>query len=110
MGKKGRDSFHQTGSRNDGASSYAFDAEFGKRKARKTIRNIDPCRGSLHLFRPDCKEIGVDKVKGDDVIKVLMGIIAVALVTTVVMRPNSATVIKAAGSAFSGSLRAAMGK
>lgn len=49
-------------------------------------------------------------MKGDDVIKVIMGIIAVALVTTVVMRPNSATVIKSLGSAFSGSLRAAMGK
>lgn len=49
-------------------------------------------------------------MKGDDVIKVLMGIIAVALVTTIVMRPNSATVLKAAGNAFSGSLRAAMGR
>lgn len=49
-------------------------------------------------------------MKGDDVIKVIMGIIAVAMVTTIVMRPNSATVIRAAGSAFSGSLRAAMGK
>jgi hypothetical protein len=49
-------------------------------------------------------------VKGDQVIKVLMGIIAVAMITTVVMRPNSATVIKAAGNAFAGSLRAAMGK
>ena len=49
-------------------------------------------------------------MKGDQVIKVLMGIIAVAMITTVVMRPNSATVIKAAGNAFAGSLRAAMGK
>lgn len=49
-------------------------------------------------------------MKGDDVIKVIMGIVMVALVTTVVMRPNSATVIKAAGNAFAGSLRAAMGK
>lgn len=42
--------------------------------------------------------------------KVLLGIVAVALVSTIVMRPNSATTIKAAGSAFAGSLRAAMGK
>lgn len=49
-------------------------------------------------------------MKGDQVIKVIMGIIAVAMVTTIVMRPNSATVLKAAGNAFSGSLRAAMGK
>lgn len=49
-------------------------------------------------------------MKADKVIAVIMGIIGVALVTTIAMRPNSAAVIKAAGSAFSGSLRAAMGK
>ena len=42
--------------------------------------------------------------------KVILGIVIVATVTTVVMRPNSATVIKSAGSAFGGSLRAAMNK
>lgn len=49
-------------------------------------------------------------MNGEMIVKVLAGIIAVAFVTTIVMRPNSATVIKSAGSAFSGSLRAAMGK
>jgi len=49
-------------------------------------------------------------MKPEMIVKVVMGIIAVALVSTVVMRPNSATVIKSLGSAFSGSLRAAMGK
>lgn len=49
-------------------------------------------------------------MKGDDIVKVIMGIVAVAMVTTIVMRPNSATVIKSAGNAFAGSLRAAMGK
>ena len=37
-------------------------------------------------------------------------IVTVALVTTVVSHPQSAAVIKAMGSAFSGSLQAAMGK
>lgn len=49
-------------------------------------------------------------MKADVIVKVVLGIIAVALVTTVVMRPNSATVIKSAGNAFAGSLRAAMGR
>jgi hypothetical protein len=37
-------------------------------------------------------------------------IVAVALVTTIVAHPQSAKVIAAVGSAFAGSLRAAMGK
>lgn len=37
-------------------------------------------------------------------------IVAVALVTTIVAHPQSAKVIQAIGTAFSGSLRAAMGK
>ncbi len=36
-------------------------------------------------------------------------IVVVAGITTVVMRPNSATVINAIGSLFTGSLRTAMG-
>jgi hypothetical protein len=49
-------------------------------------------------------------MKGEMVLKTLVGIITVALVSTIVMRPNSATVIKSLGSAFASSLRAAMGK
>ena len=41
---------------------------------------------------------------------ILGAIVTVALITTVVMRPNSATVIGALGNAFSGSLTAAMGR
>lgn len=41
---------------------------------------------------------------------ILAAIIAVALVTTIVSRPNSARVISSSGNAFSGSLRAAMGR
>lgn len=37
-------------------------------------------------------------------------IVAVAMVTTIVSRPTSAQVITAAGNAFSGSIRAALGK
>lgn len=44
------------------------------------------------------------------IFKVALGIVVVAMVTTVVMRPNSATVIREAGRAFSGPLRAAMNK
>lgn len=46
----------------------------------------------------------------DRVTSIFASIVTVALVTTVVSRPNSANVIKAVGEAFSGSLRAAMGK
>lgn len=47
---------------------------------------------------------------GDKVFNVLGAIVTVALVTTVVMRANSAAVIKAMGSAFSETIRAAIGR
>lgn len=44
----------------------------------------------------------------DDLTKVLMGIVTVAIIATVVVNANgAANVIKAGGSAFSGSLTAA---
>lgn len=47
---------------------------------------------------------------GDRLFNVLGAIVTVALVTTIVSRNSSATVIKAMGNAFSGSIRAALGK
>ncbi len=44
------------------------------------------------------------------IIAVLLAIVAVAMVTTIVSQRNSANVIRAGGGAFSGSLRAAMGR
>lgn len=38
------------------------------------------------------------------------GIVTLAIITTIVMRPNSATVIGAIGNAFTSSLTAAMGR
>lgn len=49
-------------------------------------------------------------MNGDKLFNVLGMIVMVAAITTVVMRPTSAGVIKALGDAFSGSIRAAMGK
>lgn len=49
-------------------------------------------------------------MSGDRIFNVLGSIVTVALVTTVVSRPQSAQVIRAMGNAFSGSIRAAMGK
>lgn len=46
----------------------------------------------------------------DDIWSLLGAIVMVALVTTVVMRPTSAQIITALGNAFTGSLRAAMGR
>lgn len=46
----------------------------------------------------------------DRLFNVLGAIVGVALVTTVVMRPNSSSVIRAAGEAFSGAIRASLGK
>jgi len=46
---------------------------------------------------------------GDKVFNVVGMIVTVALVTTIVSRPNSANVIRSLGSAFSGSIRAATG-
>jgi hypothetical protein len=47
---------------------------------------------------------------GDKLFNVLGAIVTVALVTTIVSRPTSATVIRAMGDAFSGSITAALGK
>jgi hypothetical protein len=47
---------------------------------------------------------------GDKIANVLGAIITVALVTTIVSHPESSAVIRAFGDAFSGSLRAAMGR
>jgi len=47
---------------------------------------------------------------GDRVFNVLGSIVTVALVTTIVSRPTSASVIRAMGDAFAGSLRASLGK
>lgn len=49
------------------------------------------------------------EVNFDKFFNVLSAIVTVALVTTIVSRPTSATVIRAMGDAFSGSIRAAMG-
>lgn len=46
---------------------------------------------------------------GDKVFNVLGAIVTVALVTTVVSRPTSASVINALGGSFAGSIRAALG-
>lgn len=46
---------------------------------------------------------------GDKVFNVLGAIVTVALVTTIVARPNSATVINSLGGAFAGSIKAALG-
>lgn len=48
-------------------------------------------------------------MNGDKLFNVMGAIVTVALVTTIVSRPNSARVIKAMGDAFSGSIRAALG-
>ena len=47
---------------------------------------------------------------GDKIANVLGAIITVALVTTIVSHPESSAVIRSFGDAFSGSLRAAMGR
>jgi hypothetical protein len=46
----------------------------------------------------------------DKVLSIGAAIVTVAMVTTIVSNANSAAVIRAVGDAFSGSLRAAMGK
>lgn len=43
-------------------------------------------------------------------VNILGAIVTVAMVTTIVSHPESSAVIRAFGDAFSGSLRAAMGK
>lgn len=49
-------------------------------------------------------------MNAEKLFNLLGAIVTVALVTTVVSRPNSATVIRSVGDAFSGSIRAAMGR
>lgn len=47
---------------------------------------------------------------GDRLFNIMGAIVTVALVTTIVSRPSSAQVIRSMGDAFSGSIRAALGK
>lgn len=47
---------------------------------------------------------------GDKAFNIASMIVAVAMVTAVVSRPASASIVKAMGDAFSGSIRAALGK
>lgn len=47
---------------------------------------------------------------GDKAFSILGALVTVALVTTIVSRPNSANVIKAFGSAFGGTIKAAQGR
>lgn len=47
---------------------------------------------------------------GDRMFNVLGAIVTVALVTTIVSRPTSASVIRAMGDSFAGAVRAALGK
>lgn len=47
---------------------------------------------------------------GDKILNVVGAIVTVALVTTVVSRSESARIVESLGNAFSGSLRAAMGR
>jgi hypothetical protein len=47
---------------------------------------------------------------GEGLFNVMGAIVTVALVTTIVSRETSATVIRAMGDAFAGSIRAALGK
>lgn len=49
-------------------------------------------------------------MNADKFFNILASIVTVALVTTIVSRPTSASVIRAMGEAFSGSIRAALGK
>lgn len=49
-------------------------------------------------------------MNADKVFNVLGAIVTVALVTTIVSNKNSASVINSLGSAFSGSIKAALGK
>lgn len=48
-------------------------------------------------------------MNGDRIANIFAGIITVALVTTIVSRETSASVIRAVGESFSSSIRAAMG-
>jgi hypothetical protein len=48
-------------------------------------------------------------MNGHDLLSLMSAIVTVALVTTIVGHPNSAAVIQAGGSAFSGSITSALG-
>lgn len=49
-------------------------------------------------------------MKFDDIFDVMGGIVLVAMATTIVSRRTTAQVVTAFGNAFSGSIRAALGK
>lgn len=49
-------------------------------------------------------------MNADKLLNIGGAIVTVALVTTIVSRSNSANIIREIGSAFSGSIRAAMGR
>lgn len=49
-------------------------------------------------------------MKFDDIFDVLGGIVLVAMATAIVTRPNSAKVVTAFGSAFSGAIDSALGR
>lgn len=49
-------------------------------------------------------------MNGKGIVNVAAAIVSVALVTTIVSRSTSASVITAAGNAFSGAIKAAMGR
>lgn len=49
-------------------------------------------------------------MNADKALSVASAIVTVAMVTVVVSHPQSANIIRAVGNAFSGSIRAAMGK
>ena len=49
-------------------------------------------------------------MKAANVVDIAAAIVTVALVTTIVARPESARVITAIGNAFSGGIKAAMGR
>lgn len=47
---------------------------------------------------------------GDKIANIAAAIVTVAMVTTIVARPNSAKVIEASGNAFANGIRAALGR
>lgn len=49
-------------------------------------------------------------MKIDSIYALLAAIVMVALITAVVSRPNSARVVRSAGNAFGGAIRAALGR
>lgn len=49
-------------------------------------------------------------MNGDKLLNIAGAIVTVALVTTIVARPNSVKVVREVGTAFSGAIRAALGQ